>query len=170
MVDATTRIQELTSLNDTQLQKLVSIISNAFSGGVTQSFYGLLGGNMSLQEELFSAIIRATFLEGKIYVVESGGDVVTVCLVFREPASLFGSDAQRALGFTDVYKKLDPMTQAWWDTEVICNIVYWLHALYLMIHHRPYKVFCTNGGIRKINYHARGMQTVSLPSSHRNGM
>lgn len=46
---------------------------------------------MSLQEELFSAIIRATFLEGKIYVVESGGDVVTVCLVFREPASLFGS-------------------------------------------------------------------------------
>ena len=46
---------------------------------------------MSLQEELFTAVIRATFLEGRIYVVESDGEIVTMCLVFRKPASLFGS-------------------------------------------------------------------------------
>ena len=58
---------------------------------IAPSFYGLLGGNLSLQEELFTAVIRATFLEGRIYVVESDGEIVTMCLVFRKPASLFGS-------------------------------------------------------------------------------
>ncbi|KAI0095203.1 hypothetical protein BDY19DRAFT_916754 [Irpex rosettiformis] len=72
---------------------------------------------MSLKEELFTAIIKATLLEGRIYVVESGGEIATMCLVFRKPASLFGSEAQKALGFTEVFEKLDPKTQHWWKNQ-----------------------------------------------------
>ena len=46
---------------------------------------------MSLKEELFAAMIRATLLEGRVYVVESGGVVVTIVLLFRKPGSLFGT-------------------------------------------------------------------------------
>ena len=51
----------------------------------------MLGGDLSLRDEMYAAMIRATLLEGAVYVVEVEGRVVSLALWFRKPMSLFGT-------------------------------------------------------------------------------
>lgn len=45
---------------------------------------------MTFRDELFTAMVRATLLEGKVYVVESNSQLVSVALWFHKPNTLFG--------------------------------------------------------------------------------
>ncbi|EPQ52571.1 hypothetical protein GLOTRDRAFT_46618, partial [Gloeophyllum trabeum ATCC 11539] len=77
----------------------------------------LVGGDWSLHSPLFRAMIRASALEGEIYVVKDPESKVIVSSGFWFPPrrELFGTEDQRALGFNDFFSKLSPESQYWWQ-------------------------------------------------------
>ncbi|TFK51053.1 hypothetical protein OE88DRAFT_1630635 [Heliocybe sulcata] len=76
----------------------------------------LIGGNWSLSPLYIRANLRATALEGEIYVVKDPvtSRIVSFGLWFAPGKALFGSDEQKALGFNDFFNKLSTETQHWW--------------------------------------------------------
>ncbi|KAJ6570246.1 hypothetical protein DFH09DRAFT_425251 [Mycena vulgaris] len=78
----------------------------------------MVGGDESLKDPIFRAMILASELAGEIYLAtDSTSDkVVAVALWFPPGKSLFDSEEQRALGFDEFMKKLSPETKAFWDT------------------------------------------------------
>lgn len=62
-------------------------------------------------------MIRASALEGEIYVVKDPESKVIVSSGFWFPPrrELFGTEDQRALGFNDFFSKLSPESQYWWQ-------------------------------------------------------
>ncbi|EEB92878.1 hypothetical protein MPER_08548, partial [Moniliophthora perniciosa FA553] len=75
-----------------------------------------LGGDWSLAPDISRAIIRATLLEGEVYVVKNDSDeIVSFGLWFRPGTEVFSTPEQRALGFDDFFKKLKTEMQAWYQ-------------------------------------------------------
>ncbi|TFK60339.1 hypothetical protein BDN72DRAFT_850593 [Pluteus cervinus] len=75
----------------------------------------MLGGNWVLHREYQHAVIRASLLEGEVYAVkDDGGEIASVAYWFGPDSCLFGSKAQRQLGFDTFFRKLSLETQIWW--------------------------------------------------------
>ncbi|KAJ7510317.1 hypothetical protein B0H11DRAFT_1958498 [Mycena galericulata] len=81
----------------------------------------MVGGDESLKDPIFRAMIRAGELAGEVYLAtdNSSGKVVAVAVWFPSGVSLFDSEEQRSLGFDDFMKKLSPDTKAFWDTSYV---------------------------------------------------
>ncbi|VDC00612.1 unnamed protein product [Peniophora sp. CBMAI 1063] len=77
----------------------------------------MLGGDLSLRDGMYAAMVRATLLEGTVYVVEVDSRVVTLALWFRQPMGLFKTEAQRELGFNEWFAKLPVNLQRWWTED-----------------------------------------------------
>ncbi|KAI0347947.1 hypothetical protein BDW22DRAFT_1424186 [Trametopsis cervina] len=131
-------VKQVSELTEEQLKSCVQLASDAFGTNgaiyrillvnyshsehvnlqnIDPSMSGTLGGDMSLKDELLTAMFRATLLEGRVYMVETEGEVATICLLFRKPNSLFATETQRDLGFTEFFSKLSPETQNWWTHD-----------------------------------------------------
>ncbi|KZV69785.1 hypothetical protein PENSPDRAFT_753078 [Peniophora sp. CONT] len=108
--------KHITSLSESQLANIVRLASAAF-GDNHPPLIALLGGDMSLKNEHFTAMIRATLLEGKVYVVECDSRVVSVALWFRKPMGLYKTEAQRVVGFNNLFKKFPDDIQHWWTVD-----------------------------------------------------
>ncbi|KZV74410.1 hypothetical protein PENSPDRAFT_732316 [Peniophora sp. CONT] len=110
------KLKQVTSISDSELEEYVRLAGTAF-GDDDASMLALLGGDISLRDELLAAMFRAVLLEGKVYVVECNSQVVSVALWFRQPIGLFKTDAQRALGYDEWFKKLPKELQHWWTVD-----------------------------------------------------
>ncbi|KAJ7454834.1 hypothetical protein FB451DRAFT_656051 [Mycena latifolia] len=80
----------------------------------------MVGGDESLKDSIFRAMILAGELAGEVYLAtDSSNKVVAIAVWFPPGKSLFDSEEQRALGFDDFMKKLSPETKAFWDNEYV---------------------------------------------------
>uniref|UniRef100_A0A0W0FPK9 N-acetyltransferase domain-containing protein n=1 Tax=Moniliophthora roreri TaxID=221103 RepID=A0A0W0FPK9_MONRR len=101
------RVQELT---ESEVVHLTDIHVRAYEGGTGT------GGDWSLAPYIARAIIRATLLEGEIYVVKNDSNqIVSFGLWFRPGTEVFSTPEQRVLGFDDFFKKLKPEMQEWYS-------------------------------------------------------
>ncbi|KAI0316173.1 hypothetical protein OF83DRAFT_1173163 [Amylostereum chailletii] len=105
-------VKRLEFLTPYQFDHVVAMSSQAMKDAPGRSM--MIGGDESLSNDLFAAMFRAALLEGELYAVEQDEQIVSVALWFEMSRPLFGTDAQRALGFDDFFKKLLPKTQHWW--------------------------------------------------------
>ncbi|VDC06982.1 unnamed protein product [Peniophora sp. CBMAI 1063] len=108
--------KQVTSLSGQELADIVRLASTAF-GDKDDSMLALLGGDIALKDEFLTAMVRATLLEGAIYIVEVDSELVSASLWFRKPVGLFKSEAQRALGYDEWFKKLPEDLQSWWTVD-----------------------------------------------------
>ncbi|KIJ53314.1 hypothetical protein M422DRAFT_25717 [Sphaerobolus stellatus SS14] len=111
------RVKFLEQLTDTQLEEIVQLCTRAFHGDISHAAF--LGRDWDLHSEFFRAIMRATVLEGRLYVVTLGPEseerIVSTASWFGNGVALFGSEEQRSLGFNDFFEKLSSETQHWWN-------------------------------------------------------
>ncbi|ESK86674.1 hypothetical protein Moror_9673 [Moniliophthora roreri MCA 2997] len=105
------RVQELT---ESEVVHLTDIHVRAYEGDFSMLIS--LGGDWSLAPYIARAIIRATLLEGEIYVVKNDSNqIVSFGLWFRPGTEVFSTPEQRVLGFDDFFKKLKPEMQEWYS-------------------------------------------------------
>ncbi|KZV69815.1 hypothetical protein PENSPDRAFT_753102 [Peniophora sp. CONT] len=109
-------LKQITVLSEPELKDMLEMITDAF-GDDDHSLLSMLGGDLTLRDGMFAAEIRATLLEGAVYVVEVESQVVALALWFRKPMILFQTDAQRALGFDEWFDKLPEKLQRWWAED-----------------------------------------------------
>ncbi|KAI0053247.1 hypothetical protein FA95DRAFT_1482179, partial [Auriscalpium vulgare] len=95
------------------------------------SHEAFLGGDWSLQAEYIRANVRATALEGEIYVVKdiSTGRILSSGLWFEPGRGLFGTEAQRALGYDTFFEKLSPETKEWTTHTELEAQMWWCFCL-----------------------------------------
>ncbi|KAJ7116333.1 hypothetical protein C8R44DRAFT_792209 [Mycena epipterygia] len=96
-----------------ELDEAVDLCVRAFVGELASN--SMVGGDETLKDPIFRAMIRAAELEGEVYFATDSSKVVAVAVWFPPGKSLFNSEEQRALGFDDFIKKLTPETKAFWD-------------------------------------------------------
>ncbi|KAK7026521.1 hypothetical protein VNI00_015601 [Paramarasmius palmivorus] len=121
------RIEELT---EAELEHAVAIHVKAYEGGkyassrrmremtdpaTDLSMKVMLGGDLTLVPDLGRAMIRATLLEGCMYAVK--GDSGDICPARGKELTL-DSEAQRAVGFNDLFKKFSAEQQQWFIKTV----------------------------------------------------
>lgn len=100
-------------LTSTQLDDVVAISVRAYDAN--PSIRAMSGGNKALYDPFFRAVTRALVLEGKIWLAVSNGRIVGVLGGFGPGKFLWATEAQRALGFDDVYARLSEETKDWWE-------------------------------------------------------
>ncbi|KZV66624.1 hypothetical protein PENSPDRAFT_654763 [Peniophora sp. CONT] len=118
-------VKLLDSASEGDVGRLVDLLLDGFPEDDPTKI-GLLGGKLDLKEEYFTAMVRAALLEGDVWVVEIDGQWVTIGLWFKWPNILFTTDAQKDLGFNEVFKKFSPETQHWWKVEYGEQVDVWL--------------------------------------------
>ncbi|KAJ7039530.1 hypothetical protein C8F04DRAFT_1085594 [Mycena alexandri] len=81
----------------------------------------MVGGDESLKDPIFRAMIRAGELAGEVYFAtdDNTQQVVGVAVWFPPGKSLFESEGQRGLGFDDFMTKLSPETSAFWSNAYV---------------------------------------------------
>jgi len=108
-------IERLETLSNEHLKEIADLNAQAFAGDVAWST--LLGEDWSLNTEYCNAVLRASILEGEVYIltIERGGkrEIASWAVLFPPGRVLFGTEAQRALGFNDYFKKIKPELQDW---------------------------------------------------------
>ncbi|EIM80337.1 uncharacterized protein STEHIDRAFT_125903 [Stereum hirsutum FP-91666 SS1] len=92
----------------------------------------MCGGDSRFHLPLFSSMIRATALEGVLHVanVRNSDRICAVSLSFGPGHALFGSQAQRELGFNDLYASLPTNVQKWWIETYRPTISKWLEGVF----------------------------------------
>ncbi|KAI0316433.1 hypothetical protein OF83DRAFT_1126912 [Amylostereum chailletii] len=122
-------VKRITAPTSSQIADFATLTVRAMEGNDAAS--AMFGGDDSLSEEFFTAMIRATLLEGEVYVVEDEeAKTATLALWFRAPNRMFGSEAQRARGFNDFYEKLSPETKDWWTQTYTPTMTKWRRVFY----------------------------------------
>ncbi|ESK90418.1 hypothetical protein Moror_13666 [Moniliophthora roreri MCA 2997] len=108
-------VHRIERLNETELEHAIAVHVKAYEGDLSMKV--MLGGDERLVPELGRAMIRASLLEGHVYAVKNdSGDIVSFGLWFQPGTGVFGTEAQRALGFNDLFKKFSPEQQQWFAT------------------------------------------------------
>ncbi|KAK7452704.1 hypothetical protein VKT23_012106 [Stygiomarasmius scandens] len=106
-------VQRVTSLTDEEIEHLARMMKEAYTGD--PAGLALVGGDWSLAEECWASMTRAVLLEGHLYVVKNeDGKIVSAGHWFPPGKGLYKTDAQRALGFNNFFKKLAPEFQEWY--------------------------------------------------------
>ncbi|TFY83145.1 hypothetical protein EWM64_g866 [Hericium alpestre] len=96
-----------------QVDETVSLCLRAYEGDKTVDC--LVGGDQSLVDPLFRAMIRATTAGGEFYVVVNHSEkILGLGLWFGPGEDLFSTEEQRKLGFNDFFGRLSPEAQKWW--------------------------------------------------------
>ncbi|KAI0311941.1 hypothetical protein OF83DRAFT_1177099 [Amylostereum chailletii] len=105
-------VVRITSLTSSEVSEIAALASKAMAGSPSRE--AMLGGNLALSDEYYAAVVRATLHEGEAYAVKEDGRFVSVALWFEMKNPLFATEAQRALGFDELFKKISPEVQHWW--------------------------------------------------------
>jgi len=109
-------IERLETLSNEHLMEIADLTTKAFAGDV--SYAVMLGDDLSLSTEYCNALLRAAILEGEVYIltIEKGGkrEIATWAVFYPPGCALFGTEAQRKLGFNEFFKKLKPEVQDWY--------------------------------------------------------
>ncbi|THV00357.1 hypothetical protein K435DRAFT_776582 [Dendrothele bispora CBS 962.96] len=105
-------VHHIQECSDDQVQELVTICTRAFAGDFTHEV--ILGGNRTIAQDYFAAIIRAGLDGGQIYGVKNDeGKVVAFGIWFPPGTRLFQRKEQLELGYNDFFAKLTPDYQDW---------------------------------------------------------
>jgi len=107
----TFEVQHLKTPTEAQIEEISTLCLHAFHGDIAHK--AMLGGDWSLQPDFCRAITRATALEGELYVVKAGNEIVSTASWFGPDSYLFKTQEQRALGYDDVFEKLSPEAKYW---------------------------------------------------------
>ncbi|KAJ7178753.1 hypothetical protein C8R43DRAFT_974346 [Mycena crocata] len=106
-------------LSEGELEQAVEICLRAYAG--ERATDSMVGGDESLKDPIFRAMIRAGELDGEVYLAteSESKQVVGIAMWFPPGKSLFETEEQRALGFDDFIKQLSPETKAFWDNTYV---------------------------------------------------
>ncbi|KAF9522773.1 hypothetical protein CPB83DRAFT_88420 [Crepidotus variabilis] len=97
-----------------EIEKLVNIAVGAYRGLTAERV--MLGGNEALGYLQFRSMIRASLLDGEVYVLENDAkDLVAFSIWFPPGKVLYGTPDQRSLGFEEFMEQLDDETREWYD-------------------------------------------------------
>ncbi|KDR84561.1 hypothetical protein GALMADRAFT_133831 [Galerina marginata CBS 339.88] len=110
------KITVLDSLTNSQLDKLIKISMEAFTGDPLSD--AMTAGIPKLKEDLYRLTFRATALEGRIFVCQDNRDIVSVAACFEPGFKFLGSEAQRSLGLYKLLESLPEETRQWWNKIV----------------------------------------------------
>jgi len=109
-------IERLVTLTDEHVKEIADLTAQAFAGDL--AWTTLVGGDMSLNTEYCKAELRAAALEGFVYILtierEGKKKIASWICFFPAGRKLFETEAQRELGFTDLFKKMKPEIQDWY--------------------------------------------------------
>ncbi|KAJ7650623.1 acyl-CoA N-acyltransferase [Roridomyces roridus] len=113
------QISHKKSVSARELDEAVDACTRAYVGELASN--SMVGGDESLKDPIFRAMIRAGELAGQVYLAtdDDSGKVVAVAVWYPPGTALFNSEEQRALGFDHFYKNLLPDTKAFWDTTYV---------------------------------------------------
>lgn len=117
---STFQIKQLTKATESQIKDIADFFSDAFHGDVSMKAF--VGGDWGLLPELETAMLRASLLEGVVYVVTvgKGSDekIVSAGYWFGDGSAMFGSEKQRALGYDAWFEKISDETKIWMSKTV----------------------------------------------------
>jgi len=115
------QIERLETLSNEHLAQIANLNAQAFAGDI--AWTTMIGGDWTLNTEYSNAILRATILEGELYILTIAKgekrEIASWAAWFPPGRSLFSTEAQRALGFNDLFNKLKPEVQDWL-TNIVC--------------------------------------------------
>ncbi|KAG7096372.1 hypothetical protein E1B28_003816 [Marasmius oreades] len=102
------------SLTEEELEQAVNLHLAAYEGDTAIKI--MIGGDWSLHPLLARAMLRAALLEGHMYAVKDDetNAIVSFGLWFEPGVVIFSTEAQRALGYDELFRKLKPEVQHWW--------------------------------------------------------
>ncbi|KAG7090392.1 hypothetical protein E1B28_009511 [Marasmius oreades] len=113
----------------------------------------IVGGNWSLARLQRRSVLRAALLEGEVYAVKDTDSdrIISMGICFAPGRTLFGTEAQRSLGYDDWIKHLSPEALHW-NTHTVPELKkrevdpmftkeemkrrWWCYALFTDIDHR----------------------------------
>jgi len=108
-------IERLERLSDEHLKEIADLTAQAFAGDI--EWLTEIGGDLAFQTEYCNAALRATVLEGELYILTTGlgekREIASWVSWFPPGNGLFATEAQRALGYTKLSKKFTPEVKEW---------------------------------------------------------
>ncbi|KAF8806973.1 hypothetical protein BYT27DRAFT_7190678 [Phlegmacium glaucopus] len=111
-------IERLETLSDEHIKEIADLCAKAYTGSL--AYTTLIGGDWNLNLEYCNAFLRATVLEGELYIlsISKGGkrEIASFAALFPPGRAIFATEAQRALGFNNFFKKVKPEVQDWMTT------------------------------------------------------
>ncbi|TFK31394.1 hypothetical protein BDQ12DRAFT_717025 [Crucibulum laeve] len=107
----TFEVQHLKEPTEAQIEEVSDMCSRAFYEEITHK--AILGGDWSLHPDFCRAVTRATVLEGELYIVKSGNEIVATASWFGPDTYLFKTKEQRALGYDEVFDKISHEAKYW---------------------------------------------------------
>ncbi|KAF5329114.1 hypothetical protein D9758_017951 [Tetrapyrgos nigripes] len=106
-------VELVNTMSEQEIDTLTKINTKAYAED--NPWEVMIGGDWSLSEDLARAMIRATLLEGQIYVVKTqNGKIVSFGLWFKPQTAIFSTAEQRKLGFDEFFAKLKPEVKYWY--------------------------------------------------------
>ncbi|KAJ7746594.1 hypothetical protein B0H16DRAFT_1421514 [Mycena metata] len=115
----TFQIHLKSKISESELDEATDVCVRAYVGELASN--SMVGGDESLKDPIFRAMIRAGELAGEVYFAtdDDTQQVVGVAVWFPPGTSLFESEEQRALGFDEFMTKLSPETSAFWSNAYV---------------------------------------------------
>ncbi|KAH7870128.1 uncharacterized protein C8R40DRAFT_1128092 [Lentinula edodes] len=107
-------VYELRHPTESQLNAIVDICVKAYSGDIAAKIF--TGGDSSLDEPMWRAMICAGFHSGAVYVSSNSSildPIMSIGVWFGPGNVLYATEEQRALGFTKFFCQIAPEYQQW---------------------------------------------------------
>ncbi|KAF7316948.1 N-acetyltransferase domain-containing protein [Mycena chlorophos] len=106
-----------TVISKAELDEAVDLCVKAYVGEAASD--SMVGGDQSLKSVIFRAMTRAGELEGEVYFATENatGKIIGIAIWFPPGTALFGSAAQRALGFDSFMEQISAETKDFWETK-----------------------------------------------------
>ncbi|KAJ7914870.1 hypothetical protein B0H13DRAFT_2001438 [Mycena leptocephala] len=107
------------TISERELDEAVDVCVKAYVGELASN--SMVGGDESLKDPIFRAMIRAGELAGEVYFATDNDShkVVGIAVWFPPGKSLFDSEEQRALGFDNFMETLSPETKLFWANSYV---------------------------------------------------
>ncbi|KAJ7576980.1 hypothetical protein C8J56DRAFT_1061693 [Mycena floridula] len=107
-------VRFLSNPADAQIEEGVSVLLSAFKED--ELLGAMTGGDPLVGPPLVRAMIKAASLEGFILVATSEGSEAfeSMAIGFPPGVTMYGSEAQRSVGWNQFWESLSPERQAWW--------------------------------------------------------
>ncbi|KAJ3717435.1 hypothetical protein C8R42DRAFT_179578 [Lentinula raphanica] len=112
-------VRQLNEPTESQVDAIVDICVNAYRGDVSTKVF--TGNNPALDEPMWRAMVRAGFHSGTVYVAtddsidsnSNSNSIMSVGVWFGPGNVLYMTEDQRALGYTDFFRRVSPGCRDW---------------------------------------------------------
>ncbi|KAE9393404.1 hypothetical protein BT96DRAFT_1023062 [Gymnopus androsaceus JB14] len=112
------RVYQLKEPTEHQLNAIVDVCVKAYHNDIAAKVF--TGGDASLDESMWKAMIRAGFHSGAVYVSSDGAEsneIMSIGVWFGPGEVLYATEEQRSLGFNDFFHKIVPKYQEWLSND-----------------------------------------------------